>query len=63
MGERCPLRGLDRVRRHPRHAPYIREGRYLYPAALDVEPQLVAAGEEAADDEIGRLRWETRAIT
>ena len=34
-----------------------RQGRYLYPVALDAEPQLVAAGEEVADDEIGRFRW------
>ena len=37
--------------------PYLPQGRYLYPAAVNAEPVLVAAGEEAADDEIGRFRW------
>lgn len=38
--------------------PYIPRGRYLYPAAFDSEPVLVATGAEAARDEIGRFRWE-----
>jgi hypothetical protein len=38
---------------------YISEGRYLYPAALDAEPVLIAAGTKAAEDEIRRQRWPT----
>ena len=38
---------------------YIPEGRYLYPAALDAEPVLIAAGTKAAEDEIRRYRWPT----
>lgn len=38
---------------------YIAHGRYLYPAAFDVEAQLVAAGTRTAEDEIGGMRWET----
>ena len=37
--------------------PYIDRGRYLYPAAFNAEPMLVAAGAEVADDEIGRFSW------
>jgi Bacteriophage HK97-gp10, putative tail-component len=39
--------------------PYMSRGRYLYPTALDVDAQLVSAGEDAAEDEIGRFRWDT----
>lgn len=39
--------------------PYIPRGRYLYPAALDAEPVLIAAGTRAAEDEIRRQRWPT----
>jgi phage gpG-like protein len=38
---------------------YIGRGRYLYPAAFSAEPMLVAAGTDAADDEIRRFRWAT----
>ena len=40
-----------------RDRPFIPGGRYLYPTALDVTPQLEAAGEEAARKEIGGFRW------
>jgi Bacteriophage HK97-gp10, putative tail-component len=42
-----------------RGRPYVREGRYLYPAALAVEDELTTAAETTARDEIGRYRWET----
>lgn len=37
--------------------PYIGRGRYLFPTALDAEPQLVAAGVVATRDQIRRFRW------
>jgi hypothetical protein len=36
---------------------YIKEGRYLYPAALHADPLLVAAGEKAATREIASAKW------
>jgi phage gpG-like protein len=42
-----------------RGRPYVSGGRYLYPTALDVDAQLVSAGEDAAEDEIRRFRWDT----
>jgi phage gpG-like protein len=40
-----------------RNRPYVREGRYLFPTALSVEPQLKAAAGRVAHDEIRRFRW------
>jgi len=40
-----------------RGRPRVPTGRYLYPTALDVVPQLEAAGADAARTEIGRFRW------
>jgi phage gpG-like protein len=37
--------------------PHSTQGNYLYPAAIDAGPQLRAAGERAAEDEIGRMNW------
>lgn len=37
--------------------PYVPGGRYLFPTALDAEPQLVAAGVVATRDQIRRFRW------
>lgn len=39
--------------------PYVREGRYLYPSALDTEPQLLAAGTAAANRDVRGFRWPT----
>lgn len=33
------------------------QGNYLYPAAMDAEPALLAAGARAADDAIGATHW------
>ena len=53
--------GGDREGKHGAIAsrPYVETGRYLFPTALDAEPQLIAAGTDAASDEIGRYRWES----
>jgi hypothetical protein len=41
-----------------RGRPYVRTGRYLFPTAFAaVESPLEGAGEEAARDEIRRMRW------
>jgi len=40
-----------------RGRPYMPRGRWLYPIALDAEPQVVHAADRAAKDEIGRMRW------
>jgi hypothetical protein len=40
-----------------RGRPYIKQGRWLYPTALAAEPQAVRAADDAAKDEIGRMRW------
>jgi phage gpG-like protein len=37
--------------------PYIGRGRYLYPVAINAEPMLVAAGDDAARKEIKEARW------
>jgi phage gpG-like protein len=37
--------------------PYLARGRYLYPAAINAEPMLVAAGDDAARKEIKEMRW------
>jgi phage gpG-like protein len=37
--------------------PHSAQGNYLYPAAQDAEPLLIAAGIKAANDEIGGMRW------
>jgi hypothetical protein len=42
-------------RGHP-HSP---TGNYLYPAAIEAEALLVTAGEQVAEQEIGRMRWPT----
>ena len=39
--------------------PSSPQGNYLYPAAMDATPQLVEAGERAANQEIGAMRWPT----
>ena len=38
--------------------PFIKGGRYLYPTALAMGPQLVAVANDGAKDEIRRMRWE-----
>jgi hypothetical protein len=40
-----------------RGRPYFPEGRYLFPTALEAEAEIVAAGEQAANKEIGAMRW------
>lgn len=40
-------------RGHP-HSP---QGNYLFPAAMDATPQVIAAGVKAAEDEIGGMSW------
>jgi len=40
-----------------RGRPRIPSGRYLYPTALGVVPQLEAAGDDAGRKAIGRMRW------
>jgi X-X-X-Leu-X-X-Gly heptad repeat protein len=42
-------------RGHP-HSP---EGNYLYPAAMAARPLIEQAGEQAAETEIGQMRWPT----
>ena len=37
--------------------PYIKTGRYLYPAAFDAEPLVEVAAWEAAESEIERFLW------
>jgi hypothetical protein len=37
--------------------PYLARGRYLYPTAMNAEPTLVAAGDDAARKEIKEMRW------
>lgn len=37
--------------------PTSPQGNYLYPAVQDAGPLLQAAGEQAANDEIGRMSW------
>jgi hypothetical protein len=39
--------------------PYIATGRYLTPTARDAAPALQRAGEAAARQQIGRMRWPT----
>jgi len=57
MGDGVPYAGFVEYggRGHP-HSP---QGNFLYPAAMDATPQLVRAGEEAAEREIGAMRWPT----
>jgi len=42
-----------------RGRPYIAEGRYLYPTALEAEPEFQAAAEDTADDTIRGFSWST----
>jgi phage gpG-like protein len=56
MGEGIPYAGWIEFG-GSRGRPYVPEGRYLFPAALDAEEQIIAAGVEAADKEIGDMRW------
>ena len=44
-----------------RGRPYIGQGRYLYPTAFDMEPQLVKIANEVAHEQIERQRWEETA--
>ena len=44
-----------------RGRPYIGGGRYLYPTAFEMEPQLVAIANETAIVEIRRAKWEEKA--
>lgn len=37
--------------------PHNPQGTYLYPAAMSAEPQLVAAGERAVENEIRGMSW------
>ena len=37
--------------------PHSSLGSYLYPVAMGAEPELVEAGEQVAEDEIGGMRW------
>jgi len=39
--------------------PYVPEGRYIFPTALAAEPQLVEAGTQVAEHEIGAFPWKT----
>lgn len=39
--------------------PHSAEGNYLYPAAQAAEPLIVQAAEQAANSEIGSMRWPT----
>jgi hypothetical protein len=57
MGEGIPYAQFVEYggRGHP-HSP---QGNYLYPVAIEAEALLVAAGEEVAETEIGRMRWPT----
>lgn len=40
-----------------RGRPYVGSGRYLYPTALDAEPLLLIAADQAARKEIGTMVW------
>jgi phage gpG-like protein len=55
MGEGVPYARF--VEYGGRGHPHSALGNYLNPAALDAEPLVVAAGEEAAEDEIGGMSW------
>jgi len=39
--------------------PYVPQGRYLFPVAMSASPQLVAAGTDVANKEIGGFHWKT----
>lgn len=55
MGEGVPYARFVEYggRGHP-HSP---QGNYLYPQAMDAEPALIAAGQKAAEHEIGGFTW------
>ena len=57
MGEGVPYAQF--VEYGGRGHPHSAQGNYLYPAAMDAEPALVAAGEDAAETEIGSMSWPT----
>lgn len=57
MGE--GVRYAEYVEYGGRGHPHNPQGTYLYPTAMKALPVLVAAGVEAAEDEIGRMRWPT----
>ena len=42
-----------------RGRPYVAQGRYLFPSALDAEPLLTVAGGAAAEGEIRTMLWPT----
>jgi Bacteriophage HK97-gp10, putative tail-component len=42
--------------------PHSAQGNYLYPAAMAGEPLIVAAAQEAASNEIGRMTWPTPSL-
>lgn len=39
--------------------PYVAEGRYLYPTALELEEEWTTTAAEAAEDTVGRFSWST----
>lgn len=57
MGDGVPYAGFVEYggRGHPPSAT----GNYLYPAAMDAQPTLIAAAEQAAETEIERMSWPT----
>jgi Bacteriophage HK97-gp10, putative tail-component len=55
MGEGVPY--AQYVEYGGRGHPHSATGNYLYPAAMDAEPLLVAAAEKAATNEIARFPW------
>lgn len=56
IGEGVPYAGwIEFGGSHGR--PYVDGGRYLFPTALNVEQEISAAAERAADTEIGDMRW------
>ena len=38
--------------------PIVKGGRYLYPTALELQPQLIKVANQGAKDEIKEMRWE-----
>jgi hypothetical protein len=58
MGEGLPYAGWIEYG-GTRGRPYVDAGRYVYPAAHAVEPQLVAASSDNAKREIARFPWRT----
>lgn len=58
MGERIEYAGwIEFGGGHGR--PYIDEGRYLYPSALEAEDEFLALAAETADDTARRFPWST----